>query len=179
MAVRTFNNCEPEIAGSAWIDPCACVIGKVRICGGSSVWPSAVIRGDVNYITIGEDCNIQDGAILHVTHDGPFSPGGTPLSMGNGVTVGHRALLHACSIGDHCLIGMATVIMDGAELANEVMVGAGSLIPPGKTLEARHLYVGTPAVKKRQLTDEELELLRYSAQHYKRLAQQHRDSTSK
>lgn len=178
MTVRAFNNMQPKIADSAWVDPCACVIGDVSIGSGSSVWPMAVIRGDVNRIEIGENCNFQDGAILHVTHDGPYSPGGVPLKIGHGVTVGHRALLHACSIGDYCLVGMAAVIMDNAALEDQVMIGAGSLVPPGKKLEAGHLYVGTPAVKKRALTDQELEMLRYSARHYANLAARHKQGGS-
>lgn len=178
MSIRPFNNLNPRIAASAWIDPCACVIGDVDIGERVSVWPMAVVRADVNHISIGEDTNIQDAAVLHATHDGPYTPGGIPLKLGRGVTVGHKAVLHACDIGDYCLIGIAAVVMDGATLGHKVMLGAGALVPPGKKLEAGHLYVGTPATKRRALTEQELESLEYSAQHYLRLAKQHRQGNS-
>ena len=138
----------------------------------------AVVRADVNRISIGDDTNIQDAAVLHATHDGPYTPGGIALKLGQGVTVGHQAVLHACDIGDYCLIGIAAVVMDGASLGNKVMLAAGALVPPGKKLESGYLYVGSPATKRRALTDQELESLEYSARHYVHLAGQHRQGGS-
>ena len=129
----------------------------------------AVIRGDVNSITIGPACSIQDGAVLHVTHDGPYSPGGRPLILGRGITIGHHAVLHACTIDDYCLIGMGVLLLDAVHVQHHVMVAAGSIVPPGKVLESGYLYLGNPAKKHRKLTDEELEQLEYSAAHYVRL----------
>jgi len=138
----------------------------VTIAADVSLWPYVVVRGDVNTITIGAHSNIQELSVLHVTHDGPYSPGGFPLVLGEDVTVGHKCLLHACSIGDRCLIGMGSIVMDGAVLEADVLLAAGSLVSPGKLLAAGNLYRGNPAQKVRTLTTKELEMLRYSAAHY-------------
>ena len=167
--VRPFGDALPVIGARVWVDPAAVVIGQVEIGDDASLWPTAVARGDVNYIRIGARSNIQDGSVLHVTHDGPYSPGGLPLVIGEDVTVGHRVMLHACTIGDRCLLGMSSTILDGAVLEDEVFLGAGSLVPPGKRLQARSLYKGSPVRRARSLTDEELAMLRYSAAHYVRL----------
>ncbi len=167
--VRAFGGAMPVLGARVWVDPAAVVIGRVEIGDDASLWPAAVARGDVNFIRIGARTNVQDGSVLHVTHDGPYSPGGKPLLIGDDVTIGHRVMLHACTIGDRCLLGMSSTILDGAELAEEVFLGAGSLVPPGKRLEARSLYRGSPARRVRPLTDEELAMLRYSAKHYVRL----------
>lgn len=169
MSVRAFGATVPALGERVWIDPAAVVIGRVEIGDDASLWPMAVARGDVNFIRIGARTNIQDGSVLHVTHDGPYSPGGMPLVIGADVTVGHRVMLHACTIGEHCLLGMSATILDGAVLEDEVLLAAGSLVPPGKRLTARSLYRGSPARRVRVLTDEELAMLRYSAAHYVRL----------
>jgi carbonic anhydrase/acetyltransferase-like protein (isoleucine patch superfamily) len=169
MSVRPFGNDLPVLGERVWVDPAAVVIGRVEIGDDASLWPMAVARGDVNFIRIGARSNVQDGSVLHVTHDGPFSPGGRPLVIGEEVTIGHRVMLHACAIGDRCLLGMSSTILDGAILEDEVFLGAGSLVPPGKRLAARSLYKGSPAQRVRTLSDEELAMLRYSAEHYVRL----------
>jgi carbonic anhydrase/acetyltransferase-like protein (isoleucine patch superfamily) len=169
VSTRTFDAEAPRIGARVWIDPSAVVIGRVEIGDDVSLWPMAVARGDVNFIRIGTRTNIQDGSVLHVTHDGPYSPGGLPLVIGADVTVGHRVMLHACTVGDHCLLGMSSTVLDGAVLEEEVFLGAGSLVPPGKRLQARSLYRGSPARRVRALSEEELAMLRYSAQHYLRL----------
>jgi carbonic anhydrase/acetyltransferase-like protein (isoleucine patch superfamily) len=151
------------------MDDTALVIGRVTLAKDVSLWPYVVARGDVNTISIGARSNIQDLSVLHVTHDGPYTPGGVPLMVGEDVTVGHKCLLHACRIGDRCLIGMGSIVMDGAVIEADVLLGAGSLVTPGKLLIAGHLYRGNPAVKVRALTDKELQMLRYSADHYVRL----------
>lgn len=167
--LRAFEQQSPRLGQKVYIDPKAVVIGDVVIGDDSSVWPMAVIRGDVNSISIGSACSIQDGAILHVTHDGPYSPGGRPLILANGITVGHQAVLHACTIEDYCLIGMGALILDDVHIEHHVMVGAGSLVPPGKRLESGYLYLGNPAKPIRKLSEKELEQLEYSAAHYVRL----------
>jgi carbonic anhydrase/acetyltransferase-like protein (isoleucine patch superfamily) len=172
--IRAFAHKRPRIAPGAWIDAAALVIGDVAIGPGSSVWPMSVLRGDIQAIRIGRDTNIQDGSVLHVTHDSPYSPGGQPLIVGNGVTVGHRVILHACTIGDHCLIGMGSIVLDGAVLEPRVMLGAGSLVSSGKRLEGGYLWLGAPARRVRPLSERELAYLEYSAQHYVRLAQRHK-----
>ena len=174
MTIRDFQSKSPEIASSAYIDEAALVIGDVSIGADSSVWPMTVIRGDVHSIKIGERTNIQDASVCHVTHDGEYSPGGFPLTVGDDVTVGHRVLLHACTVGDLCLIGMAATIMDGAVVEDKVIVGAGSLMPTGKKLESGYLYVGSPVKRVRELNEKEIAFLKYSAEHYSKLKDQHK-----
>jgi len=173
--VRGFGEAQPERGQRVWIDPAATVIGAVRLGDDSSVWPGVVLRGDVNRIEIGARSNIQDASVGHVTHDGPYTPaGGIPLIVGEDVTVGHAALLHACTVGDRCLVGMGSLILDGATLEADVMLGAGSLVAPGKTLNSGWLYRGRPAQAVRRLGEDELEMLRYSAAHYVRLKDAYR-----
>lgn len=174
MTVRSFKDKTPVIASSAFVDETALVIGDTTIGEHASIWPMSVVRGDVNTIRIGDYTNIQDGSVLHVNHAGPENPGGDPLTIGNYVTVGHKALVHACTVGDYCLIGMGATVMDNAVVEDKVILGAGSLVSPGKVLESGHLYVGRPAVKKRALTEREIKLLEYSATHYAELADEHK-----
>ena len=124
-------------------------------------------------ICIGNDTNVQDGAVLHVSHAGPFTEQGHPLVIGKGVTIGHRAVVHACTIGDYCLIGIGAIILDDAVLEDYVMLGAGALVPPGKRLESGYLYVGAPAKQVRPLKDSERAFLEYSASHYVQLKNEH------
>ncbi len=174
--IRPFDGKTPQIHESAWIDPHAVLIGDVQVGRDSSVWPMVVARGDVQRIVIGEASNIQDGAVLHVSHDSHYCPGGLPLIIGNGVTVGHQATLHACEVGNHCLIGIGARVLDGAVLEEHTLLAAGALVTPGKRLQAGHLWVGSPARKLRPLSDEEKEQLEYNARHYVKLAKRHRDS---
>ncbi|MFC3909087.1 gamma carbonic anhydrase family protein [Legionella dresdenensis] len=169
MALRGFNSIYPTLGERVYVDPQASVIGEVSLADDVSVWPMAVIRGDVNTISIDQGTNIQDAAVLHVTHDGPFTPGGIPLIIGKGVTIGHQAVLHACQIDDYCLIGMGALILDGVHVEHHVMVAAGSVVTPGKRLQSGYLYLGNPARQIRALTAREIENLEYSAQHYIRL----------
>jgi len=166
MAVRKFNDQQPRIGQSVYIDESAVVIGDVTLGDDVSVWPTTVIRGDVESIRIGDGTNVQDGAVLHVSHAGKFSPEGHPLTIGKGVTIGHRAVVHACTIGNYCLIGIGAIIMDDAVLDDYVMLGAGALVPPGKKLESGYLYVGSPARQARPLKETEKEFLEYSCQQY-------------
>lgn len=173
MTLRAFEGLEPRVADGAYVDEAALVVGQVEIGEKASLWPMSVARGDVNHIVIGAGSNIQDGTVIHVTHDGPYSPGGIPTSIGRNVTVGHLCLIHACTIGDGCLIGMGSIIMDGVVLGEEAMIAAGSLVTPGKELGGGWLYRGRPARPVRELTGDEREMLRYSAQHYVALASRH------
>jgi carbonic anhydrase/acetyltransferase-like protein (isoleucine patch superfamily) len=145
------------------------VIGQVSLGDDVSIWPMAVVRGDVNAITVGARTSVQDGSVLHVTHDGPYTPGGRALVIGRDVTIGHKAILHACTVHDSSLIGMGSSVLDGAIIERHVIVGAGALVPPGKRLTSGGLYVGAPARRARDLAAEEIESLTYSAQHYARL----------
>ncbi|MGB4498257.1 MAG: gamma carbonic anhydrase family protein [Methylococcaceae bacterium] len=178
MTLRVFNNQTPQLGKDVYIDDSAIVIGAVTLGDNVSVFPTAVIRGDVETITIGENTNVQDGAILHVSHQGKFSDVGHPLKIGKSVTIGHRAVIHGCTVGDYCLIGIGAIIMDDAVLEDYVMLGAGSLVPPNKKLESGYLYVGSPAKQSRSLNENEKEFLRYSAEHYVILKNRHLENQS-
>lgn len=169
MAVRDFEGVSPQLHPSVFIDQQALVVGRVAIGADCSVWPMSVVRGDVNAIRIGARSNIQDGSVLHVTHDSEYAPGGNPLAIGNDVTVGHKVVLHACTVEDLCLIGMGAIVLDGALIRSGAMIGAGSLVPPGKQLEGGYLYLGSPVRQVRVLTEQETRYLKYSAGHYVRL----------
>ncbi len=173
MTVRDFENSTPRIAESAYVDPTALVVGDVTIAADASLWPMVVARGDVNSIVIGARTNIQDGTVLHVSHDSEFATGGFPLTIGADITVGHQAILHGCTVEDRCLIGMAATVMDGAILRSGVLLGAGSLVPPGQDLEGGYLWIGSPARKVRPLRDQEHAFLDYSARHYAELKDRH------
>ena len=174
--IREFEGISPQIDPSCYIDPSAVIIGDVAMGAGCSVWPLTVIRGDVNIIRIGSNTNIQDGSVLHVSHQGEFNSTGAELHIGDEVTVGHKALLHGCRIGNQCLIGMGCIVMDNAMIQDQVMVGSGSLVPSDKILESGYLYFGNPARLVRELNDREKESLVYLAEHYRLLKQRHRST---
>lgn len=169
MPVSSYLDTSPELGEGVYLHETAQVIGDVRIGRDSSVWCNTVLRGDVNRITIGECSNVQDFAMGHVSHKNPTKPDGSPLKIGNYVTIGHSVILHGCEIGDECLIGMGSIVMDDVVVQKHVMVGAGSLVSPGKVLESGYLYVGRPAKRVRRLSDEEIAYLKYSAEHYVRV----------
>lgn len=174
MSIRSFLQHTPEIHENCFVDESAVVIGEVVLAEEVSVWPLAVLRGDVNHIHIGARTNIQDGSVLHVNHKNEARPEGAPLIIGEDVTVGHKAMLHACRIGNRVLVGMAAVVLDDAVIEDDVMIGAGSLVPPRKHLESGFLYVGAPVRQVRPLTDEEKAFLKKSAANYVALAKQYR-----
>ncbi|MCX2801665.1 gamma carbonic anhydrase family protein [Microbulbifer thermotolerans] len=163
----------PRLGQGVYIDPQSAVIGDVTLGDDSSVWPMAVVRGDMHRIRIGARTSVQDGAVLHITHAGPFNPEGWPLTIGDDVTIGHKACLHGCTVGNRVLIGIGAIVLDGAVIEDEVVLAAGALVPPGKTLESGFLYVGSPAKPARQLTDKEKAFFRYSADNYVKLKNQY------
>jgi carbonic anhydrase/acetyltransferase-like protein (isoleucine patch superfamily) len=167
--IRGYGGVAPTLGARVYVDESALVIGRVTLGDDVSLWPMTVARGDVSAIEIGARTNIQDGCVLHGVHDGPYSPGGLPLHIGADVTVGHRAVVHAANIGDRCLIGIGAIVLDGAVIEDEVIVAAGSIVPPGKRLAARGLYIGSPAKRVRDLTDAEIGQLLYGAANYVRL----------
>ncbi len=171
--IRTFENFTPQIDDTAFIDESAVVTGNVSIGEDSSVWPCCSIRGDIHSIVIGERTNIQDGCVLHVTHDSEFAPGGFKLTIGDDITVGHNVILHACTVEDRCLIGMGSVVLDGAVVESGAMIAAGSLVPPKKVLQGGYMWLGSPVKRVRELTDKEKDFLKYSAKHYVKLKNRH------
>lgn len=170
--IRNFANKSPQLGQAVYVDETAVVIGDVTIGANSSIWPMAVLRGDINRITIGERSNIQDGSVIHVTHAGQFNRQGYATIIGDEVIVGHKAVLHGCTINNHVLIGIGAIVMDGVIIDSQVIVGAGSLVPPNKKLDSG-LWVGSPAKKMRDLTDRELAFLSYSANYYVELKEQY------
>ena len=170
---RTFNNITPTLAEGVYIDPAATVIGDVTLGIDVSVWPAAVIRGDMHHIRVGDRSNVQDGAVLHVTHASQYNPDGFPLAIGSDVTIGHSAVFHGCTIGNHVLIGIGAIINDGVTVNDNVMIGAGTVVPPGKHLESGFVYIGNPAKQLRPLSDAEKRFLTYSPQNYIKLKNQY------
>ncbi len=175
MNIRQYQGFFPVIAESAWIDQSAVVIGKCVLAEDVSIWPNVTLRGDVNKITVGARSNIQDGAVLHTTHDSDLTKGSQCI-VGQEVTVGHNVVLHGCTIEDECLIGMGAVVLDHAVVQRQVLVGANSLVPSGKVLESGYLYLGSPVKKIRPLTDKERAFFSYSAAHYVKLKNEYQAS---
>jgi carbonic anhydrase/acetyltransferase-like protein (isoleucine patch superfamily) len=164
-----FMRLQPQLGQRVFISEQAHVSGAVRLADDVSIWPMAVLRGDVNRISVGARCNIQDNAVLHVTHEGPDTPDGGPLLLAEDITIGHGAILHACTIGPRCLIGMGAIVMDRVVMEEDVMIAAGALLTPGTRLPAGTLWKGNPARMARDLSKHEIGMLRYSAEHYVRL----------
>jgi carbonic anhydrase/acetyltransferase-like protein (isoleucine patch superfamily) len=167
--IRSFQGACPTIADSAYIEDTAVIIGDVVIGERASVWFHTVVRGDVHYIRIGDRTNVQDLCMLHVTHDTH------PLVIGHDVTIGHRVVLHGCTVKDRVLIGMGAVIMDGAVIGEDSIVGAGALVTEGTVVPPKSLILGTPAKVKRPVTENELSWIRESAENYVRYARQYMD----
>lgn len=165
-SVRSHRGISPKLGQRVYIDPAATVIGDVTLGDDVSVWPGAVIRGDMHSIKVGARSNVQDNAVLHITHASDYNPGGWPLAIGEDVVVGHRAILHGCTVGSRVLVGNGAIVNDGAVVEDEVILGAGSLVPPGKTLVSGYAYVGNPCRQLRPLTQQEKDFFRYSAAHY-------------
>lgn len=164
--LRPYKDLFPTIGQRVMVDPTSVVVGDVRMAEDVGIWPLVVIRGDVNYVEIGARTNIQDGSVLHVTHKSSYNPEGNPLLIGEDVTVGHKVMLHGCTIGHRVLVGMGSIVLDGAVIEDEVMIGAGSLVPQNKRLQSGYLYLGSPVKQIRPLTEAEIEGLSYSANNY-------------
>ena len=164
--LRPYKDLFPKQGDRVMIDSSSVVIGDVRLGDDVSIWPLVAIRGDVNYVAIGARTNIQDGSVLHVTHKSSYDPEGNPLIVGEEVTVGHKVMLHGCTIGNRVLVGMGSILLDGVVVEDDVMIGAGSLVPQNKRLESGFLYLGSPVKQIRPLTEAEIEGLKYSANNY-------------
>ncbi|MEB6381627.1 gamma carbonic anhydrase family protein [Leclercia adecarboxylata] len=164
--IRPYKDLFPKQGDRVMIDSSSVVIGDVRLGDDVSIWPLVAIRGDVNYVAIGARTNIQDGSVLHVTHKSSYKPEGNPLIVGEDVTVGHKVMLHGCTIGSRVLVGMGSILLDGVVVEDDVMIGAGSLVPQNKRLESGFLYLGSPVKQIRPLTEAEIEGLKYSANNY-------------
>ncbi len=164
--LRPYQGILPSVGKHCYLDPSAVLVGDIQIADEVSIWPLVAARGDVNTITIGARTNIQDGTVLHVTRKSQNNPQGNPLIIGEDVTVGHKCMLHGCTLGNRILVGMGAIIMDGAIIEDDVFIGAGSLVPPNKTFESGFLYVGNPAKKVRPLKESEIAFLKQSAINY-------------
>jgi carbonic anhydrase/acetyltransferase-like protein (isoleucine patch superfamily) len=172
LMIRAYRGVVPKIAASAYIDPSAQVIGDVKIGERSSVWPNATIRGDVNYIRIGEESNVQDNSVIHVEHDA------YPTIIGNRVTVGHSVTLHGCVIEDDVLIGIGAIVLNGATVGKGAIIAAGSLVPERMQVPAGTLVMGVPAKVRRETTPEEQERFRENAQNYVKYRETYREEPS-
>lgn len=159
MPVKTFNGICPDLDAAVYVDDTAVIIGDVSLEKDSSVWPGAVLRGDVSQIRVGARSNVQDASVFHTNID-------MPVIIGREVTIGHGVILHGCKIGDRSLIGMRALVLDGAEVPNDTIIGAGALVPEGARLEPGGVYMGLPAKRIRDIRLEEIELIKRRAQEY-------------
>lgn len=164
--LRPFKDLFPQKGDRVMIDSSSVVVGDVRMADDVSIWPLVAIRGDVNHVMIGSRTNIQDGSVLHVTHKSTHNPEGCPLIVGEDVTIGHKVMLHGCTIGNRVLVGMGSILLDGVIVEDDVMIGAGSLVPQNKRLESGYLYLGGPVKQIRPLNEAEIAGLQYSANNY-------------
>lgn len=176
MNIRPYLNQSPILGDNTFIDPSAIVIGETTLAQDVSIWCGVVIRADVNSISIGARSNVQDLSMLHVSKKTAAKPQGSPLVIGEDVTIGHQVMLHGCTVGNRVLIGIGCIVLDDAIIEDDVIIGAGSLVPPRKTLKSGYLYMGRPAQAVRELTDADRASILENAQHYKNLAQNHRQS---
>ncbi|TKB46443.1 gamma carbonic anhydrase family protein [Thalassotalea mangrovi] len=165
-STRSYKTISPLLGENVYIDSSSVIVGDIQIGEDSSIWPLVAARGDVNIIRIGKRTNVQDGTVLHVTRKTPNNPEGHPLIIGDDVTIGHKAMLHGCQLGNRILVGMGTIIMDGAKVEDDVIIGAGTLVPPNKVLQSGWLYFGNPMKKARELNDAEIQFLAKSAENY-------------
>lgn len=165
--IIAYQGYKPEIDESCYISDNATIIGRVALKKNANIWYGTVIRGDENYIVIGENTNIQDNCTVHIAKD-------FPTIIGDDVTVGHGAIVHACTVGNRVLVGMGAIILNGAVVGDDVIIGAGSLIPPGKRIPSNSLVMGSPAKVVRELTEEDRKKLKDSALHYVTLANKHK-----
>ncbi|OED41514.1 gamma carbonic anhydrase family protein [Endozoicomonas sp. (ex Bugula neritina AB1)] len=174
---KTHLLMSPILGKRVFVDSTASIIGDVHIDDDSSIWPMTVIRGDMNAIRIGARTSIQDGSVLHITHKSADNPNGHPLIIGDDVIVGHKAVLHGCTVHNRSLIGIGAIVLDGAIVEEEVIVAAGCLVPPGKRLSSGYIYKGNPAKQARALTNKEKEYFLYSSNNYVKLKNEYMVNT--
>ena len=165
--IKAYKGIEPKIDENVFIAESADIVGKVNIEKNANIWYGTVLRADDNYITVGENTNIQDGSVVHISE-------GYPTIIGKNVTIGHKSIIHGCEIGDNTLIGMGSIVLDGAKVGEFTLLGAGSLVPPGKEIPSGVLAMGSPAKVIRELSEEEKENLTKSAIKYVKLANNHK-----
>jgi carbonic anhydrase/acetyltransferase-like protein (isoleucine patch superfamily) len=175
MPLRPYRGIRPTLGPGAWVDEAAVVIGDVELGADVSIWPMAVVRGDVNRVRIGARSNVQDGSVLHVTRPYPGHEAGWPLLVGEDVVIGHNVTVHGCTIGNRVLVGIGSVVLDGVVVEDEVMIGAGSVVTPGKRLASGGLYLGNPARRARDLTAAEIARIPVMAQLYVELKRDYED----
>jgi len=168
-SLRPYKGIYPTLANNVYVDNSSILVGDIRLGDDASIWPLVAARGDVNQIQIGSRTNVQDGAVLHVTRKTVDNPNGHPLIIGDDVTIGHKAMLHGCQVGNRVLVGMGAILLDDAIIEDDVIIGAGSLVPPSKRLKSGYLYIGSPVKQARPLTDKERAFLPASADNYVRL----------
>ena len=166
MTIRAYKGITPKLAAGVYIDESSVLVGDIELAEDVSIWPLVAARGDVNYIRIGARTNIQDGSVLHLSRPSRGKPAGSPLIIGEDVTVGHKVMLHGCTLGNRILVGMGAIVMDDVVVEDEVIIGAGSLVPPGKRLQSGYLYVGSPVKQARPLNEAEKSFLAESAANY-------------
>ncbi|MFQ3790152.1 gamma carbonic anhydrase family protein [Halomonas sp. A29] len=171
--IRSWQGTRPTLGARVYLDPASVVLGDVVLGDDCSVWPMAVIRGDMHRIRIGARTSVQDGSVLHITHASDFNPDGFPLTIGDDVTIGHKAILHGCTLGNRILVGMGAIVMDGAVVEDEVIIAAGAVVTPGKRLESGHVYAGNPAKALRPLKESERQFFPYTAGNYVKLKDQY------
>lgn len=164
--IKSYRSITPTIAENVYVDESSILVGDITIAEDASIWPLVAARGDVNHIVIGKRSNIQDGSVLHVTRKSEHNPNGNPLIIGDDVTVGHLCMLHGCTLGNRILVGMGSIIMDGATVEDDVFIGAGTVVPPNKVLHSGYLYVGNPMKQARPLKESETAFLKQSAINY-------------
>jgi carbonic anhydrase/acetyltransferase-like protein (isoleucine patch superfamily) len=169
MSIRTYKSKTPKLSEHCYVDESSILVGDVECAEHVSIWPLVAARGDVNYIRIGARTNIQDGTVLHVSRTSESNPNGFPLVIGSDVTIGHKCMLHGCTLGNRILVGMGAIIMDGVIVEDDVFIGAGTLVPPDKTLKSGYLYKGNPAKQARPLKENEVTFLKQSALNYVKL----------
>lgn len=162
--IDSIGGKKPQISSNTFIAPTSSIIGDVKIGSGVGVWYGAVIRSDSNSTVIGDRSNVQDNSVLHTEH-------AHPLTIGSDVTIGHRAIVHGCTIGDRVLIGMGSIIMNGAQISDDCIVGAGALVTENTQVPPKSLVLGAPAKVKRELTNDEVALIKKASKHYEELAQ--------
>lgn len=169
MTIRAYKGVLPRAAAGVYIDESSVLVGDIELAEDVSIWPLVAARGDVNFIRIGARTNIQDGSVLHLSRPSKGKPEGSPLIIGEDVTVGHKVMLHGCTLGNRILVGMGAIVMDDVIVEDEVIIGAGSLVPPGKRLQSGYLYVGSPVKQARPLNSAEKAFLAESAANYVKL----------